>query len=194
MRDKSILYHDAPGESNIEATLKAARERAETLRIQNIVVASTTGDTGPRACEVFKGFNPVAVRYHAGFQSPGVQEMTPQNEKIIFENVARIITAGHAFSGVERAIRRKRGTIGPLELMADTLRIFGEGTKVCIEIAVMAADAGMIPMDKPIIAIAGTGSGADTALVIHPAHSNNFFDLYVDEVITKPLKPSSRSA
>jgi hypothetical protein len=193
MRDKSVLYHDAPGESNTEATLKAAKERAETLRIQNIVVASTTGDTGLRACEIFKGFNLVVVRHHTGFQSPGVQEMTLQNEKLILENGARIITAAHAFSGVERAIRRKRGTVEPLEVMADTLRIFGEGTKVCIEIAVMAADAGMIPVDRLVITVAGTGSGADTALVIHPAHSNNFFDLYVDEVIAKPLRPSRTS-
>jgi hypothetical protein len=194
MRDKSILYHDGPGKSNTEATLKAAKERAETLRIENIVVASTTGHTGVKACEVFEGFNLVVVRHHAGFQSPGVQEMTPKNEELILKNGARIVTAAHAFSGVERAIRRKRGTIEPLEVMADTLRIFGEGTKVCIEIAVMAADAGMIPIDKPVITVAGTGNGADTALVIHPAHSNNFFELYVDEVITKPLKPSIRPA
>jgi len=194
MRDKSILYHNAPGESNTEATLKAAKERAETLRIENIVVASTSGETGLRACDVFKGFNLIIVRHHTGFQSPGGQEMTPQNEKLILENGAKIITAAHAFSGVERAIRRKRGTVEPLEVMADTLRIFGEGTKVCIEIAVMAADAGMIPIDRPVITVAGTANGADTALLIHPAHSNNFFDLYVDEVIAKPLKPSSRSA
>jgi len=194
MRDKSILYHDGPGESNTEATLNAAKERAEALGIENIVVASTTGDTGLRACEVFRGFNLVVVRHHTGFQSPGVQEMTPQNEKLILQNGARIITAAHAFSGVERAIRRKRGTVEPLEVMADTLRIFGQGTKACIEIAVMAADAGMIPVDRPVVTVAGTGSGADTALVIHPAHSNNFFDLYVDEVIAKPLRPSTKPA
>jgi len=193
MRNKSILYHDGPVASNTEATLKAAKERAETLRIENIVVASTTGDTGVKACEVFKGFNLVVVRHHTGFQSPGTQEMTPKNEELILENGARIITAAHALSGVERAIRRKRGTVEPLEVMADTLRILGEGTKVCIEIAVMAADAGMIPVDRPVITVAGTGSGADTALVIHPAHSNTFFALYVDEIIAKPFRPSRTS-
>jgi hypothetical protein len=73
--------------------------------------------------------------------------------------------------------------------MADTLRIFGAGSKVCIEITVMASDAGLIPMDKPVIAIAGTNSGADTALVIQPAHSNNFFDMFVKEIIAKPSSP-----
>jgi len=190
MKEKSIFYHEAPGEANTELTLLHAKERAESLGIHDIVVASTYGQTGLRACEVFKGYNLVVVRHHTGFQSPGSQQMTDEAERVILASGAHILTSGHALSGVERAVRRKRGTIGPLELMADTLRIFGEGTKVCVEIIVMAADAGLIPMNKPVVAIAGTDRGADTALVVHPAHSNNFFDLYVSEVIAKPSQPS----
>lgn len=190
MREKSIVYHDAPGEVNTEVTLLHAKERAKSLGIQNIVVASTSGQTGVKACEVFKEFNLVVVRHHTGFLSPGSQQMTPENEKLILASGARIVTAGHALSGVERAMRLKRDTIGPLELMADTLRVFGEGTKVCLEIAVMAADAGAIPIGKPVVVIAGTSEGADTALVVHPAHSNNFFDLYVSEIIAKPSEPA----
>lgn len=190
MQEKSIFYHESPGEANTEATLLRAKERAESLGIGNIVVASTYGQTGVRACEVFKGFNLVVVRHHTGFQSPGSQQMTEENERAILASGAHILTSGHALSGVERAIRRKRGTVGPLELMADTLRVFGEGTKVCIEITVMAADAGLIPADKPVVAVGGTDRGADTALVVYPAHSNNFFDLYVSEVIAKPSEPT----
>jgi len=190
MREKSIVYHDTPGEVNTEATLLRAKERVKSLGIQNIVVASTSGQTGVKACEVFKGFNLVVVRHHTGFLSPGSQQMSPENERLILASGARIVTASHAFSGVERAMRAKRDTIGPLELMADTLRIFGEGTKVCLEIAVMAADAGAIPVGTPVVVIAGTVNGADTALVVHPAHSNNFFDLYVSEIIAKPSEPA----
>jgi hypothetical protein len=71
--------------------------------------------------------------------------------------------------------------------VAQTLRIFGQGTKVAIEITVMAADAGLISGSSDIIAISGTGKGSDTAYVIKPAYSNNFFDLFVKEVIGKPL-------
>ncbi len=189
MREERTLYHEVPGEVNTELTLSRAKERAQSLGIRSILVASTTGRTGVKACEVFRGFDLVIVRHHAGFQGPGSQQMAPESEKVILSRGARILTASHALSGIERAIRMKRDTIGPLELMADTLRIFGEGAKVCVEIAVMAADAGMIPMDRPIIAIAGTSNGADTALVVNPAHSNNFFDLYVREIVAKPLAP-----
>jgi hypothetical protein len=62
----------------------------------------------------------------------------------------------------------------------------GEGTKVCVEITLMAADAGLIPVDKDIVAIAGTGEGADTALRILPANATRFFDLKIREIIAKP--------
>jgi hypothetical protein len=89
-------------------------------------------------------------------------------------------------SSAERAIRKDFGTIQPLELIANVLRLMGEGTKVCVEITMMAADAGLIPVDRDIIAIAGTGRGADTALRIKPAHAAQFFSLKIREVIAKP--------
>ncbi|MFP3985126.1 MAG: hypothetical protein ACLFU9_04060, partial [Candidatus Bathyarchaeia archaeon] len=74
----------------------------------------------------------------------------------------------------------------PLEIIANTLRLFGEGTKVCVEIVLMATDAGLIPADKEVVALAGSGRGADTALLIKPANSSRFFELEVKEVIAKP--------
>ncbi len=58
--------------------------------------------------------------------------------------------------------------------------------KVCVEIAAMAADAGMITPDKDVIVIAGSGRGSDTAVVIRPANSHNLFDTVIKEVIAKP--------
>jgi hypothetical protein len=73
-----------------------------------------------------------------------------------------------------------------MELVASTYRTFGQGTKVCVEIALMAADAGFLPVDRDVISMAGTGKGADTALLLRPANSSNFFDLKIREVIAKP--------
>mgnify|MGYP003884600843 CR=1 FL=1 len=92
-------------------------------------------------------------------------------------------------AGLDRAVRLKFGGLGPAEIVANTYRTFGEGTKVCVEITVMALDAGLIPYGRDVIGIAGTGSGADTALVIRPAHSARFFDTRVREIIVKPLQP-----
>jgi len=128
----------------------------------------------------------VVVTHSVGVKEPGVSELEEENRKLILKNGARVHTATHALSSAERAIRGKFGTIMPLELIANTLRLLGEGTKVCVEITLMAADAGLIPIDKDVIAIAGTGRGADTALLMKPANSSRFFDLRVREVIAKP--------
>ena len=97
----------------------------------------------------------------------------------------KVVTATHALAGIDRAVRKKHGTWMTTELIAETLRMFGQGTKVCAEIVLMAADAGAIKMEN-LIAIGGTGRGADTAWVITPAHSHTFFSMKLKELICKP--------
>lgn len=183
---KAIVYFDSPGPQNTEEVLRLTKERAEELNIKDIVVASTRGETGLRVSEVFKGFNVVVVSHYTGFEEPGVQQMSNDNRKKIEKNGGKIHTCMHAFAGVDRAIRYKFGTYCIAEIMAETLKIFSEGTKVAVEITMMAADGGLIPIDKDVIAIAGTSRGADTALVIRPANSTRIFDLTVKEIIAKP--------
>lgn len=154
--------------------------------IRNIVIASTTGETGAKAALMLKGFDVVVVTRHMGFREPGVHELLEDFRQQIVKHKAKILTSTHALSSVERAIRRKFGTLQPLEIIANALRLLGEGTKVCVEIVIMAADAGLIPVDRDVIAIAGTGRGADTALVIKPANASSFFDLEIREIIAKP--------
>ena len=184
--ERKTVYFQAPGEQNTESVLELVKGYAQAEGIRDIVVASTTGETGVKASKVFKGFSVVVVSHHVGFHEAGVWEMEDDTRKKILENGAKILTATHALSGVERAIRKKFGTIMTLELVAHTLRLFGEGTKVCVEITIMAADAGLIPVDRDVIAIGGTGRGADTALVIRPASASRFFDLEIREIIAKP--------
>ena len=50
----------------------------------------------------------------------------------------------------------------------------------------MAADAGLVELHEPIVAVAGTGHGADTAVVIRPAPTAEFLDSKVDRIICMP--------
>jgi len=184
--ERKSVYFDSAGKHNTEVVLKLAKEYAEAEGISDVVVASTTGETGAEAARVFEGLNVVVVTHHVGFREPGVHELNEEFRKQILENGAKMLTATHALSSAERAVRKRFGTLQPLELIANSLRLLGEGTKVCVEIVVMAADAGLIPVDKDVIAIAGTGRGADTALVIKPANASTFFDLKIRETIAKP--------
>jgi hypothetical protein len=184
--EKKVAYFKEAGAQNTDVLLTLVKEYVEKESIKDIVVASTTGETGAKASKIFKGYNVVIVTHCSGFRQPGENELLEEYKREILANGAKIFTGIHALSSVERAIRKDFGTIQTLELIANVLRLLGEGAKVCVEITLMAEDAGLIPVDKDVIAIAGTGRGADTALRIRPANTARFFDLKIKEVIAKP--------
>lgn len=188
--EKTILYFDKLGEENTEITLKAVKKRAEELGIKEIIVSSTRGGTALKTLEHFNDYKVIVVTHSAGFREPGKIEMDDETVQKIKDNGGIVLTTGHAFAGVDRAMNRKFSTIGPAEFAAHVLRMFGQGMKVVIETVYMAADAGLLDMDKDVISIAGTGRGCDTAVVVKPAHLNNMFDLYVKEIIAKPTTKS----
>ena len=186
MPRKEILYFESPGEVNTDETLKIAKERADELGIRDVVVASTRGGTGVKAVELFRGYNVVVVPHVTGQREPGQQELTEENMKKIEKAGGKIVITAHTFSGVNRAIQAKWDTMYPSGIIAQTLRLFGQGMKVVVEIAAMASDAGAIPADKDVLVIAGSSRGADTAVVIKPANSHRLFDMVVKEIIAKP--------
>jgi len=182
----TAAYFEKPGRENTQRTLELAKKRAEELGIKTILVASTRGETGVMACEVFRGYNVVVVTHSTGFKEHNYQELTDENRAAIQAAGGKVLTCQHTFGGVGRAVRKKLKTYELEELIAYTLRLFGEGMKVVVEIALMAADAGWVRTDEPVIAIAGTGKGADTAVVLKPANAQAFFDLKVLEILCKP--------
>jgi hypothetical protein len=181
-----VVYFDKPGKENTERTLEIALQRAKELGIQTIVVASTTGFSGALASDLFKGKNLIVVTHAQGYKRPNTQELTAENRKMIESNGGKILTAQHTFGGINRAVRNKSNTYQLDEIIADVLRIFGAGMKVMMEISMMAADAGLIDVGKPTLAIAGTHRGADMAAILIPANSPNFFELKVLEILCMP--------
>lgn len=184
--ERKVAYFQSAGKQNTDTLLEFVKSYVEKEDIKDIVVASTTGETGAKASKIFKGYNVVVIAHCFGFQKSGENELKEEFKTEILQNGAKIFTGTHALSSVERAIRKDFGIIAPLELIANALRLMSEGTKVCVEITLMAADAGLIPVNRDVVAIAGTGRGADTALRIKPANSGRFFDLRIREVIAKP--------
>ncbi len=183
---KSVLYFSVPGEINTDETLREAKIRADELGIKYIVVASTRGNTAIKALEVFKGSNIVVVPHVSGFREPSVQEFSNEIQERVKAGGGEIVIAAHAFSGVNKAIQTKFDTMFPVGIIAQTLRMFGQGMKVVVEIVAMVTDAGVIPADEDVIAIGGSGKGADTAVVIKSANSHRLFDMVIKEIIAKP--------
>ncbi len=186
MPKKDIFYFEEPGEIHSDKTLELAKIRAEELGLKDIIVASTRGETGVKAVQLFKDYNVVVVPHVMGFREPGKHELTDENREKIEKAGGKVLVAAHAFSGVDQAIFSKWNTMYPAGIIAQTLRMFGQGMKVVVEIVAVAADAGLIPVDKDVVAIAGSHRGADTAVVIKPANSRGLFDIVVKEIIAKP--------
>lgn len=199
--DGKIVYFDKTGEDNTEATLSIAKKRAEELGIKTILLASTRGNTAVKAIDVFKGMKVIAVGHAYGFREANKNEFTDENMKTFQSKGGILYFAGHAMVGLTRRPTPPpapgtppapmAGSILEIgDVIATTLRMFSQGMKVVVEIGAMAADAGLVRTDEDIIAIGGTGRGADTAVVMRAANSRDLFQTRIKEILCKPLFPA----
>ena len=107
---------------------------------------------------------------------------------------ARLLAdTGHAHSAVDRIVATGYGRNSeafadnpPNKIVRETLYRFCQGLKVAVEVAIMAADAGLLDTTRDAIAIAGTDEGADTAIVLRPACGLQFKKLRIREILAKP--------
>jgi hypothetical protein len=190
--EKTILYCDTTGSANTELVIAAAKKRAKELHIIDVVVATTHGGTAIKVKETFADskLNIVAVGICEGYRGDGW--CFSSEEKMRLEKVGiKPLIASHALGdGVASSFTEKSGGKSIEEVVRDTLYRFGQGMKVCVEIVLMAADAGLIPMDREVMAIAGTSEGTDTCIIVKPAYPRKFYELEVREIVAKPRKLS----
>lgn len=181
----TLLFEEA-GPQNSEATLRACLERARELGIRQFVVASSTGRTALLAAEILGGQGKV-IGIHL---ARGFWEMYagPDPDLVAQAEAKGVIffTGPHGLMGAVDAALEAKGALPLSHVIAHTYYTFSQGVKVAVEDTLMAADAGLLDMNEEVISIAGTGGGCDTALVIKPAYSREFFDLRVREIIAKP--------
>ena len=181
-----MYYFSEPGVVNTEKTFELAIKRAEEANIEYIVISSSTGETAAK----LKALNPkqkiICVTQQAGFNGPGETDMSMEMREELESIGVKVLCTTHGFAGIDRALRFKFNGVYPAEIIASTLRIFGQGMKVAIEVSFMALDAALIPHGKPVIAMGGTHKGVDTAIILTPAHSFNFFDTSISEIICMP--------
>jgi len=188
---KKIYYFEKPGDANTSDAARFAIERAKELGINTIVVASTSGKTASVFFDAIRGsgINLVIVTHVIGFTKPGEWEFSQEIADQLQKQGVQIVISTHALSGLERALSRspKVGGGSRTEAIAEALRrVVAVGLKVAVECVLMAADAGAIDIQGEVIAVGGTASGADTVCVIRPAHTANFFDLQVREIVAMP--------
>lgn len=180
-----MIHFDSPGRENTAEAVKAALDYAKQHNINHIVVASSKGETAKlfRNC----GKKVTVVTHQCGYKERGVQEFPEELRRELTDNGMNVLTTTHFMAGADRALNYKFGGIYPAELIAHTLRILGQGFKVCVEVAVMAMDAGFLPGDEDILAVGGSAKGADTVVLLRPGHSQAFFETDVKDIICMPF-------
>ncbi len=188
MSIKTITYFEKCGPENTDETLTLSHERAVDLGIQDFVIASTHGKTALKAAEILdpKKNNIIVVTHSESFHNKD-WAMTAKEKEDLLEKGFKVLTCTLALGpDVESAFSEKYGGTTINEVVSQTLYRFCQGMKVAVEIVLMAADAGLISVNKEVIAIAGTGEGADTSIVVKPSYPSKFFGLKIKEIIAKP--------
>ena len=190
MELKTLLFEQG-GKQNTAATLQIVKQRAQALGVEQVVVASSHGYTAHEAHAVLApvGIQVIAISLCHSWESKG-WPMTTEETAALEELGVTVYTGIHAIGdGVRTAFTDKYGGRATEDIVRDTFYRFSQGMKVAVECLLMAADAGLLAMERDVIAIGGTSEGADTAIVCWPADPRTFHDLEIREVLAKPRYP-----
>jgi hypothetical protein len=186
MAEKSITYISKPGKTGTAPCVAAAAARAKELGIKKIVVSTTSGKSALAMAEALKKVGHTAEVIAVGYSAEYAAKWGAFDAKIQAQaekmNV-RFIKGTHVFGGIDGAVAAAMGGVAPGKLIAATYYTLGQGFKVAVEVALMAADQGCVDTAKPVIALGGTGEGVDTALTLTPATASQFFKLKIHEVV-----------
>ncbi len=193
--ERTVYYFRDCGEVNTDQLLEIAKKRSLELGIKKVVIASETGRSAVKALQKFQGTSVrliVVTHYPAKTWGPkgdipiGLERKEyAANLKRLLNNEVKIVQGTRPFAPPSRSLNWSLTAEGMID---STLELFGAGTKIAIEAAIMATDAGELEEGEQVISCAGTFKGLDTALLVETAYSMNFFKKFeVREVIAKPL-------
>ena len=126
-QEKRIAYFSKPGPANTDKVLSMAKERCLELGLKHVVIASSFGDTALRALSYFEGSNMVVVSSRFGFRKPNEKSLSDTAFNRLTEAGSRIVFQTHLLGAIDRSIYGRFGGITPVRVIAETLRILGEG-------------------------------------------------------------------
>ena len=179
--ERGVTYFEQKGPENTKEVLDIVKSRIKEGDIKKIVLASTRGETAKAVMDIFcnEGVKLVIVPHQYGFRE--VNKFPP-------ELAEEIEDRGHAvhFGTMLFHTTELYGTNTP-QVIANFLRTFGQGMKVCFEIAMMATDGGKVGTGEKVLVVAGSGQGSDTAVVMTAFPSNKYKEIKLHEILCKPL-------
>jgi len=165
-----ITYFDAPGEENTSDVFDCAKERASELGIKHILIPSVRGVSAEKALDFFASADVTLF-----FVGTDPTRFSPETKK-------RIDDAGFKLAFYKEVDYQY------LDEVKNAFRRFGQGTKVAVELTLIATQVEIVEPGTEVVALGGSSKGLDTALVIKAATSDEFYELEIREILCKPRK------
>lgn len=173
--ERKARYFTDYGMNNTEETLEAVKTRVEEDNVNIVVVASTSGETGVKFSRALKDCAKVIAVSH--------KEMSSAYKEQIIELGGNPVDKTHLPLHTEG-----------MDHIRETFRTCGQGFKVAVEVILIAADKGVVPLYQDVISVGGTARGADTAIIARATTTKEIFSkdeskrLEIREVLAMPLK------
>jgi len=171
-----VHYFNKYGPENTEAVIDAVAERLGDSDLSTVVVASTSGRTALKFAQKIRTERVRIICVSDPPQADSYPGITPKRRKLL-ETMGVLIIDRVPYASTAYSSGASENIYGALDLRVlffDAFRIVGgNGLKVAIEVGLMAADGGIVEPGEWLITVGGTEKGADTAIVMKAAFSQN---------------------
>jgi len=182
----------AKKEQNAEKVVEIVRDYLRAHPIRHVIVASSWGRTAVNLAKALEDnledLNLVVVTLSKGWERFSKIEFDPENRQFLEARGIPILTSTHSLTcAVSWALHRRYKGMPETHLVADVLHLFSQGTSTCVEVSLMAADAGLVPEGENALVIGGTNGWADTVLLLRLATTPYFFNTRILKILAKPI-------
>lgn len=194
---RSVVYFEKPGFSNTDSVIEVVKERLRLGDVKVVVVPVTTGRTAERfSRELGKKAEVITITE---------DEVTSACKRIAYSdkgNLKKLVQ--NRLEGALKTDSRRRREVFDMTLLPfcgdmwdvikEILYAFGQGMKVAVEVSVVAVEILKVKPFSKIVAVGGTGEGADTAIVARTSSQKEAFGkkpekrLSIQEIIAMPIE------
>lgn len=161
---REVIYFEEGGPEHTDTTIDLALKAARELGIGKVVVASTTGDSGVKVAERFKGtdIKVIVVGHQFGYPNPRRIPLQAREPEEAEGAGRRSLPRDGRADELHKAEEHLRAS--PMAFL--TRGLIMAGVKVNVGVVVKAADAGLLMPGERVLSLAGSHQGLDTAVVI----------------------------
>jgi len=183
---RKVYYFDEPGKQCTEGVIEAVKDVVKETRIDCLIIASTSGET---ALKFAKALKDEKVRTICVSEPPSRQIFGDEwpcinheiREELEKRGVIIVDRVPYKFHDSVLEMAKWYQPI-PEHIVGDTLAsVGGQGLKVAVEVMFMAVQGGYVEPNKEVIAVAGYGGGADTAVIVKTCFPENLFSSDVEK-------------